>query len=81
MNGPEQRRRDRSGKLAASLLGIMALVVAGATVSVLDLGTPWELVVYVAVLAIVLVAGTMWLVPSARASQPQPTASTTDPQH
>lgn len=81
MNGPEERRYTRSWKLAASLLGIVALVAASATVSLLDLDAAWELAIYFAVMAIVLVGGTMWLVPSPRVKSVQRNAGTTDPRH
>ena len=81
VNGPERRRYNRSWKLAASLLGIVALVAASATVSLLDLDAPWELVIYFAVMAVVLLGGTLWLVPSSRVKQVQRTTGTTDPRH
>jgi peptidoglycan/LPS O-acetylase OafA/YrhL len=79
VNGPERRRYNRSWKLAASLLGIVALVAAGATVSLLDLAAPWEPLVCFAVVAIVLLGGTLWLVPSTRVKHVQRTEGTTDP--
>ncbi len=81
VRGPEQRRYDRSWKLAASLLGIVAIVAASAAVGLLDLDARWELVVYFAVMAIVLIGGTLWLVPSSRAEQVRRTAGRTDPRH
>jgi peptidoglycan/LPS O-acetylase OafA/YrhL len=60
-------RYDRSWKLAASLLGIVALVVASVAVNLVELEAPWELVVCFAVMGVVLLGGTLWLVPSRRA--------------
>ncbi len=58
-----ERRLVRSWKLAASLLGLLALVVGGLAVPALELDAPWSAVAYVAVVTVVLVAGTLWLVP------------------
>lgn len=66
----ERRRYVRSWKLAASLLGIAALVVAGVAVNLVVLAAPLELVIYFAVVAVVLVGGTLWLVPGRRADHP-----------
>jgi len=60
----EQRRYDRSWKLAASLLGIAGLVVAGVAVNLVELSSPWELILYLACIAAVLLGGTLWLVPT-----------------
>lgn len=81
MSDPEERRHNRSWKLAALLLGIVALIAASATVSFLDLAAPWELLTYFAVVVIVLVGGTLWLVPSTRVKKTKRTANTTDPRH
>ncbi len=81
MKGSEERRSNRSWKLAASLLGFVALVAASATVSLLDLDAPWGLVIYVGVIATVVLGGTMWLVPSSRVKQVQRTAGTPDTRH
>lgn len=81
MKGSEDRRYNRSWKLAASLLGFVALVAASVTVSLLDLHAPWGLVIYFGVTATVLLGGTMWLVPSSRVKQVQRTAGTTDTRH
>lgn len=81
MKGSEERRYNRSWKLAASLLGFVALVTASATVSLLDLHAPWGLVIYFGVMATALLGGTMWLVPSPRVKQVQRTVVTTDTRH
>jgi peptidoglycan/LPS O-acetylase OafA/YrhL len=65
----EQRRHERSWKLSASLLGIVALIVPGVAVNFVELPGPWELVLYVAVMVAVLLGGTLWLVPSRRTGQ------------
>jgi hypothetical protein len=67
---PERRRYDRSWKLAASLLGIVALAVASVAVKLVQLPAPWELVLYFAAIVVVLLGGTLWLVPSRRADHP-----------
>lgn len=66
-------RYDRSWKVAAALLGIVALVVASVAVNLVELAAPWELVIYFAVIAAVLLGGTSWLVPSRRSRQSQRT--------
>lgn len=81
MKGSEERRYNRNWKLAASLLGVVALVAASVTVSLLDLHAPWGLVIYFGVMATVLLVGTMWLVPSSRVKQAQRSAGTTDTRH
>jgi hypothetical protein len=81
VEGSEDRRYNCSWKLAASLLGLVALVAASATVSLLDLDAPWGLIVYFGVMAIVLLGGTMWLVPGSRVKQAQRTTGTTDTRH
>lgn len=63
------RRYDRSWKVAAGLLGIVALVVASVAVNLVELAAPWELVMYFVVIAAVLLGGTLWLVPSRRSDQ------------
>ena len=81
MKGSEERRYNRSWRLAASLLGFVALVAASATVSLLDLEAPWKLAIYFGVLATVLLGGTKWLVPGSRAKQVQRAAGMTDARH
>lgn len=71
----EQRRYDRSWKLAASLLGIAALVVAGVALSLVELPSPWELIIYLALIAAVLLGGTLWLVPTRRTNRPNGSAA------
>jgi peptidoglycan/LPS O-acetylase OafA/YrhL len=66
MRDPERRRDEWRWKRAASLLALVGWIVAGAVVKLVDAGTPWDLVVYFSVAAVVLAAGTVWLVPSAR---------------
>lgn len=58
-----QRRYRRNWKLSASMLALVALLVATATLLLLEPKGPWALVVYFVVIAVVLVAGTLWLVP------------------
>ena len=82
VKGSAERRYNRSWKLAASLLGVVALVAASAnSLSLLGLHAPWGLVIYFGVMATVLLGGTMWLVPSSRVKQVQRTAGTTDTRH
>ncbi len=69
VNSPGERRSNRGWRLAASLLGMVALVVASVTVSLLDIDAPWRLVIYFAVIGTVLLGGTLWLVPSSRVKQ------------
>jgi len=42
VRNPDCRRYDRSWKLAASLLGIVALVVASVEVNLVELAAPWD---------------------------------------
>lgn len=73
MTGSEQRRYNRSWKLAASLLGIMALVAASTAVRLVDPDAPWDLALYLGVMAILLLGGTLWLVPNSGGKQAQRT--------
>jgi hypothetical protein len=56
--------------LAASLLGIVALVIGSVAVNLVELAAGWELVLYFAVIVVVLLGGTLWLVSSRRADHP-----------
>lgn len=67
MRGSERRADDRSWKLAASLLGFVALIAASLAVNLVDLAAGWELAVYFVVIVSVLLGGTVWLVPDSRA--------------
>jgi hypothetical protein len=62
----EQRRYDRNWKLSASLLGIMALVAASTAVRRVEPDAPWDLALYFVFITILVLAGTVWLVPSSR---------------
>ena len=64
-----QRRYRRNWKLSASILALVALLVTSATLNVLEPEGPWALVVYFAVIAVALVAGTLWLVPRSDAKR------------
>ncbi len=69
----------------------MALVAASTAGRLVDVDAPWDLAVYFAVMAMVLLGGTLWLVPSGRNPHPRARVSrvkrvrrpagTTDPGH
>ena len=69
MGNSEHHRYDRGSKLAASLLGIIALVVPSIVVDLVALADPWELILYLALMLATLLGGTLWLVPSRRLSE------------
>lgn len=69
MNRRESRPQDHRWKLAAALLGIAAFVVAAIALNVAEIDAPWNLVLYMAAAAFVLVSGTLWLVPSRRSAR------------
>jgi uncharacterized membrane protein len=81
VDGSEHRRYNRSWKLAASLLGIVALVAANTAGRLVDVDAPWDLAVYFAVMVMVLLGGTLWLVPSSRVKRVRRPAGTTGPRH
>lgn len=64
------RHDDQKWKLSASLLGLVALVLAGIPVSRFDLGPHWRIALYVAIILLTLLAGTVLLVPRRSSSRP-----------
>ena len=69
MDRRERVRHDRRWKISASLLGVVALAVAGVAVSLVELAGPWEALIGVAVIIVVLLGGTFWLVPDGGAGR------------
>ena len=58
-----RRRFSRQSTLSATLLGLVAFVVAGWALQAAALPSPWSWFVYVGTVLVVLVVGTLWLVP------------------
>jgi hypothetical protein len=75
----ERRRYQRSWKLAATLLGIVALVAASTAVRLVDVDAPLDVALFFGVMVVVLAGGTLWLVPSSRSTPPGRHSGTADP--
>ncbi|MEP1125372.1 MAG: hypothetical protein ABJH68_15920 [Ilumatobacter sp.] len=64
------RQDSRSWKLSASLLGLVALVLAGISVSRFDLGPTRNIAAFVAIVLLTVLVGTVFLVPRRSSSRP-----------